>query len=193
VHERGRRLRTASVDRLGQAEIEHFHRAVGSHLHIRRLEVAVHDALRVSGVERVGDLARDRERLVQRHRAFGDEVGKRGSFHELHHEGAAVAGSFEAVDGRDVGMIERRERFGLAREARHAVGILLPRRRQDLDRHVTAKVHVGGAVHFAHPTGADQGGDFIRAESSPWHERHDRPEYTYRRAARPERGLRVEG
>ena len=136
----------------------------------------MHDPLVVGGFKGVGDLTRDRERLVERQRAFREEVGKRGPLHELHHERASVARSFEAVDDGDVGMIERRERLGLPREAREPVRILFPRRRQDLDRDVTAEVHVGRAVHFAHSACADQGGDFVRAESSPGRKRHDRPE-----------------
>ena len=55
--------------RLRQAEVEHLHRAVGAHLDVRRLQVAVDDALLVRGLERVGDLPRDRQGVLERNRA----------------------------------------------------------------------------------------------------------------------------
>ena len=51
---------------LGKAEVEHLHRAVGPHLDIRGLQVAVNDPLLVRGFERGGDLTRDRQRFVER-------------------------------------------------------------------------------------------------------------------------------
>ena len=46
------------------------------------------DALLVRGFERVRDLARDRERLVNRQRARRQTLGERRAFHELEHEAA---------------------------------------------------------------------------------------------------------
>jgi hypothetical protein len=49
----------ATVDPgLGQAEVEHLDLAVGRHLHLRGLQVAVDDALLVGSLERLGDLLR---------------------------------------------------------------------------------------------------------------------------------------
>ena len=50
---------------LGEAEVEHLDRAVRRDLDVRRLEVAVDDALLVRRLERLGDLPRDRQRLVE--------------------------------------------------------------------------------------------------------------------------------
>ena len=52
------------ADGLRQAKIQHLHRAIGSDLDVRRLQIAVDDAVIVGGFERVGDLARDGEHLV---------------------------------------------------------------------------------------------------------------------------------
>ena len=54
----------SGVDRLGQAEVEHLHRAVGADLDVGRLQVPMDDALLVRGLERLGNLPRDRQRLV---------------------------------------------------------------------------------------------------------------------------------
>jgi hypothetical protein len=51
---------------LGQPEVEDLHGAVRRHLDVGGLQVAVNDALLLSGLERVGNLPGDRQRLVQR-------------------------------------------------------------------------------------------------------------------------------
>jgi hypothetical protein len=66
------------------------------------------DALFVCGFERAGDLRRDRERLVQRHRALCDAIRQRGPLDELHDERDHATALLEAVDLRDVRMVERR-------------------------------------------------------------------------------------
>ena len=55
--------------RLRQAEVEHLDDAVGRDLDVGGLEVAMDDALLVRGVERIGDLPRDRQGL-----AIGSQV-----------------------------------------------------------------------------------------------------------------------
>ena len=71
---------------LGQAEVEHLDGAVGPDLDVGRLEIAMNDALLVRGFERLGDLPRDRERLVERERPARDAVGERLALDQLHHE-----------------------------------------------------------------------------------------------------------
>ncbi len=51
---------------LREAEIQYLHGAVRAHLDVLRLEVAMDDALLVRRLQRVGDLARDLQRIVER-------------------------------------------------------------------------------------------------------------------------------
>ena len=44
------------------------------------------DALLVRGLERLGDLPRDRQCLVERDRTTGDAFGQVVALHEFHHE-----------------------------------------------------------------------------------------------------------
>ena len=64
------------------------------------------DPLLVGRFEREGDLLRNRQRLFERDRPLGDPIGERLAFDQLHHQGPYTVGFFEAVDLRDVGMIE---------------------------------------------------------------------------------------
>ena len=81
-----------SVERLGQAEVEHLDRSVVPDLDVRGLEVAMDDALFVRRFERVRNLAGDGNGLVDRDSGrLGKALGKRRPVHELHDERACAA------------------------------------------------------------------------------------------------------
>ena len=65
------RVRIRGIERLGQTEVEHLHGAVRPDLDVRGFQVAVDDALFVSGLQRLGDLPGDRQarRRAERRRA----------------------------------------------------------------------------------------------------------------------------
>ena len=115
--------RRGGLHRLRQPEVEHLHRAVGADLDVRRLQIAVDDALLVRGFERLGDLLRDGQRLVERDRAARDALRRVVALDEFHHERGHAAAFFEAVDGGDVRMIQRGEDFRFALEPREPIGI----------------------------------------------------------------------
>ena len=84
---------------------------------------------------------------------------------QFHHERAHAAGFFEAVDVRDVRMVQRRERLRFAREPRQPFGISGERVRQDLERDVAIQLRVARAIHLAHAARADERNDFVDAEA----------------------------
>ncbi len=89
--------------------------------------------LLVCRFERLGNLLRDRQRLVNRNRPLGDVACKRWPLDELHHECCRAGRTFQAVNRGDVRMIQRRENFGLALEAGQTVSIGRERVRQHFD------------------------------------------------------------
>ena len=95
-----------------------------SHLDVRGLQIAMDDPLLVRRFERLRDLLRDRQRLVEWNRAARDALGERRPLDQFHHERRAHRLLFsEAVDGRDVGMIQRGEDLRFALEPREALGV----------------------------------------------------------------------
>ena len=72
---------------------------------------------------------------------------------------------FQAVDVRDVRMVQRREDFRFALESRQPLGIAGHRRRQHLDGDAALQIGVGRPIDLAHAARADLGGDFIRTEA----------------------------
>ncbi len=163
---RGVRGRRASrLHGLREPEVEHLHRAVRSHLDVRRLQVAMNDALLVGGLERLRNLLRDRQCLVDGNRAVPDSVGERRSLDQLHHERGRARALLQAVDGRDVRMVQCGEGLRFTVEPRQAIGVGSNRLGEYLDGHLPRQVGVGCAIHLAHPAHADLGGDFVRAEA----------------------------
>ena len=77
---------------------------------------------------------------------------------------ARDAGVFEAMDLRDVRMIEGGEHLRFTTEAREAIGIVGNGRQQDLDRDLAIQLRVEGFVDLAHPARADPCLDLIRAD-----------------------------
>ena len=154
---RQRRVRAGAVGlpRLGEAEVEHFDGALGSDLDVGGLEVAVDDALLVRRLERRGDLERDGERLVGRDRAAREPLREVLALDQLHHKRMSFADVLEAVERRDVRVVERRQHLGLALETGVALGVGVEVLGQQLESHLAAEPRVGRAPHLAHPAGAE--------------------------------------
>ncbi len=149
---------------LGEAEVEDLDLAVGRELDVGGLEVAVDDALAVGLLERLGDLPRDGERLVDGERAAREPLREVLARHQLHRQRHEALALLEPVDRRDIRVAERREDLRLAAEAREALGVLGEGGRQDLERGLAAELRVPRAVHLSHPSRAESHPDLVRAE-----------------------------
>ena len=112
-------------------------------------------------LERLRDLERDDGGLLHRDGAALDAIGERVTGHQLHHQRGGALALLEAVDRRDVRMVERGEDLRLAREARHVVGVVGERRGQHLERDVAMELRVVGAVDLAHAAHSEAVGDFV--------------------------------
>ena len=149
---------------LRESEVEHLHHTGGCHFDVRRFQIAVNDACFVCGLERVGDLLRDRTGLVGRQRTSCNPLGQRRAPYELHREGADRAGLLHAVDLSDVRVVERREGSGLTLETQEPFGVVRDVTGQHLESHVAVKSRIARAIHLAHPAGTEQRDDLVRAE-----------------------------
>ena len=74
----------------------------GAHLDVRGLQIAMDDPLLVRRFERLGDLLRDRQRLVDRDRAARDALRQSSPSTSSITSAVHAAALFEAVDARDV-------------------------------------------------------------------------------------------
>src|SRR5262245_13782252 len=123
-----REVRERSVDRAlvslagqrpGGSEVADLHLPRGGEEDVLRLDVAVDDALRVSGGEAAGHLDREAQELVRgKDGARAEDLAEVRALDELHHEehGAAVRAAVVHLD--DVRVVEAREQLALLEEAR---------------------------------------------------------------------------
>jgi hypothetical protein len=126
----------------------------------------MHDPLLVRRFERLGDLLRDRQRVLDRNGSPRDVIRQRRPLDQLHDEGCSAVALLQTVNGRDVRMIEPGEHFGFALETRQPLAIGRHGLGQHLDGDGALQVGVCRAVDLTHAARADLAGDFIWAESS---------------------------
>ena len=124
------------------------------------------DALLVRGFEGFGNLLRDRQRLVDRNRSLRDPVRERRPLDQLHDERLHAVRLLEAVDVRDVRMIERGEDLRLAFEPRQAIRIGGEEVRKHLQRDVAIEPRVPRPIHFPHAASPKQRENLVRAEAA---------------------------
>ena len=105
-------------------------------------------------------------------RATSDPLRQILAVDELHDEGAHTVGFFQAVDLRDVCVVQRGERLRFACEPRQAIRIASDGVGQDLQGHIAIEPRVVGPKHLPHAAFADLGGGFIDAEPGAGTERH---------------------
>ncbi len=130
-----------------------------------RLEVAMHDAMRVSGGESVGDRCGNLRRFSPRQPFAPKPVGQRFAAQQFHHrERDTVLGS-EVMNGQDIRMREGSDRFRLLLEAAKRFRIMGDALRDDLDGHLTAQARVACAIDLAHPTRAERRDDLVGTEA----------------------------
>ena len=104
------------IERLRQPEIEHLDRAVVLNLDVGRLQVAVDDTRLMRRFQCLGNLFGDWECLIEWDGTLGNAVSERRPFNEFEHQGARVVTLLDAVNGSDVGMVQRGKNLGLALE-----------------------------------------------------------------------------
>jgi hypothetical protein len=105
------------------------------------------------------------QRFVDRKRAARDALRQILALDEFHHEGAHAAGFLQAVNVRDVRMIEGGEGLSFACEPREAVVIVGNRFRQDFEGDIAIEFRIAGAVDLPHPSFTDLHCDVVDAEA----------------------------
>jgi len=143
----------------GNAEIGDAHDAVPIDEHVRRLEVAMHDARAVRRRETATRLEVDIDDLLPGARlALPDREVR--PFDELHHDRRARAESDHLVDLHDVRVREARHRLGLADRA----GVVAVAGRDDLDRDLAIELRIVRGDDDAHAAGTDEAHQPVAAD-----------------------------
>ena len=99
--------------------------AIGCHDDIRRLDVAVHDALFVSGLQSIGELHTELENVWDSQRSRVELLLERDAFDVLHRDERSAVDFADFVDLADIRMIESGYRLGFRQEALARLRVLL--------------------------------------------------------------------
>jgi hypothetical protein len=119
------------------------------------LDVAMDDAFRVRGLERVGDLNREGENGLGFERTVADLVLQRGAFQVLHSDKRFAVVFANVVNGADVRMVQRRGNFGFAAKPLERLWVGRQRVRQKLQSHEVVQPDVLRLVHDTHAPAAE--------------------------------------
>ncbi len=85
--------------------------------------------------------------------------------HQLQDERVHALRVFQAVNGADIWMIERREDLSFTLEAGESIGVQRKVGRKDLQGDSAIELCIARAIDLAHAASADGGQDFIRPET----------------------------
>ena len=142
----------------GDAEVGDLDAAVGRDQQVAGLDVAVHEAGGVGGLQRRRGLGDDVEHLVGREHALPlEDRRERLAGHELHDEVGAAVLLAVVEDVGDALVVDERGVAGLGAEPLEEAGVAEVLVLEDLDRDGAADDEVGRLPDLAHAADRDRG------------------------------------
>ena len=141
-------------DEFGQTKVENLGVAALGDKDVCRLDVAVNDALRVCGIQSIGDVAGQRQQRFGVDGAALDAMLQGLAVEELHGDEGLAVGLTDIVNGADIGVIERGGGLGLALKPGQSLRVFGDFIGQELQRHKTPQAGILGFVHHAHAAAA---------------------------------------
>ena len=126
----------------------------------------------VGRFERLRNLPRNSNRLIDGHRPSLNARCQRLAVDELEHQEPMRSSLLEAVDAGDVLMVQRGEDLRLAPEPRQTIRILRDAVGQRFQRDLAGEPGVLRPVHLTHAACAEQADDLIGTQLRAGSERH---------------------
>ncbi len=148
----------------GEPEV-HDHDAVLSHDHIGRLEVAMHDARRVRGLQPAPGGDEDSQDLAPAAFLVAEPLGERRSFDELHRDEDLLSLGVDLVHRHHVGMVQEGQRLGFAKETRARPWRRGPVGADELECDGSSELRVDGRIDPAHAAGADEAAHGVASDA----------------------------
>jgi len=154
-------VRRKSSRELGEAEVEHLHAVSIANEDVRRLDIPMHDALGMGGLERVGELNPDVEDVYDFQRPSADSIAQRLALERFHDDERRVTVLADVVNRADGGVAERACGARLDAESFERLGFLRPACGEELERNLTSQARVFGQINHTHPAGAERAEDSV--------------------------------
>ena len=153
-------------------KVQHLDGPVAADLNVRWFEIAVDDPLLMRGLQRLRNLAGDRQGITDRDRSTSDLLCEVLTFNKFHDQRTHGTGFFEAVDMRDVRVVQGGENLRFPLESSEPLGIAGKGLGECLDSDIAFKARVASLVDLTHAARADHGDNFVRADSGARGETH---------------------
>ncbi len=130
-------------------------------------------ALPVSRFKCFGDLLRNIESVFGGHGSSLEVASQCLTLDVFEHKEPRSVRFVEAIDGGDVGVVERSQQLGLALEASNP--LLIPRHQlgQHLDRDFSIQLGISGKVDLAHATRTQRRDNLVRTEFGACFQAHN--------------------
>ena len=128
------------------------------------------DTLLVGGLERLGDLKPEVDRLALAEWPAGDLLRQGRARHVFHDQEIGAVLGIEVEHGGDPGMAQARERERLVAEARPGRGVGERAFGQELERHLALEPLVARAVDHAHAARGDGAQDAVMRKGPADHD-----------------------
>jgi hypothetical protein len=155
------RVAVGAGRRLGETEVEDLRLLAVGDEDVGGLDVAVQDAARVRGVDRVGNLRGQPQQQADIERTAVDRARERAPLEQLHRDERPPLVLVHLIDGADVRVVQRRGGARFAQEALHRLRLVGAILRQELERHLARELHVFGEIDHAHAARAERVEDAI--------------------------------
>ena len=139
---------------LGQTKIQNFCLPAVHEKDIRGLDVAVHDSLRVRGIETVGDLNANLQQLRYFDGLSFDAMLESFALEQFHGDKGTAFELSDVVDSADVGMIERGGSASFAAKSLDGLGVVRNIIGKEFQRYIAAQARVFGFVNHSHASTA---------------------------------------
>ena len=118
----------------------------------------------MGGFESFRDLLRDRQGFVDGDRPLRDAIREGRPLDQLQDQCPRPFGFLDAVDLRDVGMVEAGEDLSLPLEPGEPIRVAGEGIGQDLQGDIAVELRVGGLPDLAHPALAEEGRYLVRTK-----------------------------
>ena len=113
--------------------------------------------------ERIGHLAGDVKRLLERRPSASEQLPERRAFDELHDDEELAVEFPDVMDGDDAGVVQCGRRLGFVLEPPDGARVGQRFSTEHFDRDVAAQLQIPCAIDLAHATRAEWSNDLVSA------------------------------
>ena len=130
------------------------------------------DAVRVRDLQRIGNLGRVAQKLIQRGETGIETFAERLTLHKRHDQISDLVLLANIVKRADMRMRQRRDRPRFPLEPQSCLGITRQLRTDDFQRHMARQPGIRSSVNFPHPARPELRHDLVRPQPRARRESH---------------------